>query len=163
MASPPITRKEFTDIIQKHSALINKVCYFYASDQLPFEDLRQEVYLNIWQALPQFRGESKLSTWLYRIAVNSALMVIRSSKTKMETVSMDFGLLNVSSEIDDIQKENLQAMYSIINRLENIEKAIILLWLDEHSYEEIGETLGMNRNTVATKIRRIKEKLSKSM
>ncbi len=102
-----------------------------------------------------------MSTWIYRIAVNSALMALRSSKSKIETISLDFGLLNISSELDDTQKENLQAMHSLINRLEDMEKAIILLWLDEYPYDEIADILGLKRNTIATKIHRIKEKLSK--
>lgn len=163
MTSPPINEREFTLLIKEHSSIINKVSYFYATDQIPFEDLRQEIYVNIWQSLSQFRGESKMSTWIYRVAVNSALMALRSSKSRIETVKLDFGILDVSTELDDAQKENLQTLYSLINRLEDIEKAIILLWLDDYSYDEIAETMGLKRNTVATKIYRIKEKLSKSI
>ncbi|WP_290054843.1 RNA polymerase sigma factor, partial [uncultured Muribaculum sp.] len=125
--------------------------------------LRQEIYVNIWLGLKQFRGDSKMSTWIYRVAVNSALMALRSSKPKIETVSVDFGLLDISSEADDVQRENLQALQSLINRLEDIEKAIMLLWLDEHSYDEIADIIGLKRNTVAVKIHRIKEKLSKQI
>lgn len=163
MTSPPITEREFASIINEYSRIINKVSFFYATDKVPFDDIRQEIYLNIWTGLNQFRGESKMSTWIYRIAVNSALMAIRSSKTKIETVSLDFGLLDVSSELDDAQKENLQTLNTLISRLENIEKAIILLWLDDYSYDEIAVTLGLNRNTVGTKIHRIKDKLSKQI
>ncbi len=163
MKSPPINEREFALLIQENSRIINKVCYFYATDKMPFEDLRQEIYVNIWLGLSQFRGESKISTWIYRVAVNSALMSMRSSKPRIETVSLDFGLLDVSTEIDDAQRENLQTLQSLINRLEDIEKAIILLWLDEYTYDEIAETLGMKRNTVAVKIHRIKEKLSKQI
>ena len=163
MKSPPINEREFASIIQEHSRIINKVCYFYATDKMPFEDLRQEIYVNIWLGLNQFRGESKMSTWIYRVAVNSALMTLRSSKPRIETTSLDFGILVVSTEIDDTQRENLQTLQSLINRLEDIEKAIILLWLDEYSYEEIADTLGLKRNTVAVKIHRIKEKLAKQI
>lgn len=163
MTNIPINEKDFAALIKQHSRIICKVCYFYASDKLPFEDLRQEIYINIWLGLKHFKGESKMSTWIYRIAVNSALMALRSSKSKIETISLDFGLLNISSELDDTQKENLQAMHSLINRLEDMEKAIILLWLDEYPYDEIADTLGLKRNTIATKIHRIKEKLSKQI
>lgn len=163
MESPPIKEREFALLIKEHSRIINKVCYFYATEKMPFDDLRQEIYVNIWLGLNQFRGESKMSTWIYRVAVNSALMTIRSSKPRIETLSLDFGLLDVSTELDDVQKENLQTLQSLINRLEDIEKAIILLWLDEYSYDEISETLGMKRNTIAVKIHRIKEKLSKQI
>ena len=163
MIHPPINEREFASLIQQHSQIINKVSYFYAIDKLLFEDLWQEIYVNIWLGLNQFRGDSKMSTWIYRVAVNSALMALRSSKQKIETVSFDFGLPDLSSEIDDAQRENLQILHSLIHRLEDIEKAIILLWLDEYSYEEIATTLGLKRNTVATKIHRIKDKLSKSI
>ncbi len=163
MKSPPSNEREFADLIKDHSRIINKVCYFYATDTFPFNDLRQEVYINLWLSMGQFRGESKLSTWVYRVAVNTALMSLRSSKSKVETAPVDFGLIDLSSELDDEQKENLQTLYALISRLDEMEKAIILLWLDEYSYEEIAETLGMKRNTIATKLHRIKDKLSKAM
>ena len=163
MTSPPINEREFASLINEHFRIINKVSYFYASEKLPYDDLRQEIYVNIWLGLKQFRGDSKISTWIYRVAVNSALMAIRSLKPRIETIPMDFSILDISSEIDDMQKENLQQLYSLINRLDEIEKAIILLWLDEYSYDEIADTLGLKRNTVAIKIHRIKNKLSKSL
>lgn len=163
MTDPPTNERDFTSLIKQHSRIINKVSYFYANDKLPFDDLRQEIYVNIWLGLKQFRGDSKMSTWIYRVAVNSALMALRSSKPKIETVSLNFGLLDISSEADDVQRENLQALQSLINRLEDIEKAIMLLWLDEHSYDEIADIIGLKRNTVAVKIHRIKDKLSKQM
>lgn len=163
MKSPPISEREFASLVKQHSRIINKVSYFYATDKVPFDDLRQEIYVNIWLGLSQFRGDSKMSTWIYRVAVNSALMALRSSKPKIETVSLNFGLLDISSEADDAQRENLQALQSLINRLEDIEKAIMLLWLDEHSYDEIADIIGLKRNTVAVKIHRIKEKLSKQI
>lgn len=163
MTSPPINERDFASLIKEHSRIINKVSYFYATDKLPFDDLRQEIYVNIWLGLNRFRGECKMSTWIYRVAVNSALMTLRSSKPRIETVSLDFGLLDVSTEIDDMQRENLQTLQALISRLEDIEKAIILLWLDEYSYDEIADTLGLKRNTVAVKIHRIKDKLSKQI
>lgn len=152
---------EFRDIILTHSRLINRICYFYSSVKHPFEDLRQEVYVNLWQGLDKFRGDSKISTWIYRVAVNSVLMVLRSPETKIDTVSVDKVFHSLSSEFDDEQKDRLAAVYALINRLETVEKAIILLWLDDTPYDEIADIMGLKRNTVATKIRRIKEKLSK--
>lgn len=163
MTSPPINEREFASLIQQYSRIINKVSYFYATDKLPFDDLRQEIYVNIWLGFSRFRGASKMSTWIYRVAVNSALMAIRSSRQRIETVPIDFGLPDISSEIDDTQRENLQILHTLINKLEDIEKAVILLWLDEYSYDEIADTLGLKRNTVAVKIHRIKDKLSKQI
>lgn len=163
MESPPINERDFASLIKRHSRIINKVCYFYATDKVPFDDLQQEIYVNIWLGLNSFKSKSEMSTWIYRVAVNSALMTLRLSKKRIKTVSVDFGLLDVSTEIDDAQRENLQYLHSLINRLEDIEKAIILLWLDEYSYDEIADAIGLKRNTVATKIHRIKDKLSKQI
>ena len=163
MKRPPLNEREFACLVKEHSRIINKVCYFYATEKIPFEDLRQEVYVNLWLSINQFRGYSKLSTWIYRVAVNTALMTLRSSKSKVETASLDLRSIDISSEIDDEQRENLQTLYNLISRLDDIEKAIILLWLDEYTYDEIADTIGLKRNTVATKLHRIKEKLSKAI
>lgn len=163
MTNTTLTEREFASLVKQHSRIINKVSYFYATEALPFDDLRQEIYINVWRSLEKFRGDSKMSTWIYRVAVNSALMALRSAKPKFETVNLEFSPKDLSSELSDEQRENLQAMHALIGRLGEMEKAVILLWLDEYSYDEIADTLGLKRNTVATKIHRIKEKLSKSL
>lgn len=162
MTNTTLTEREFASLVKQYSRIINKVSYFYATEALPFDDLRQEIYINVWRSLEKFRGDSKISTWIYRVAVNSALMALRSAKPKFETVNLDFSPKDLSSELSDEQRENLQTMHTLIGRLGEMEKAVILLWLDEYSYDEIADTLGLKRNTVATKIHRIKEKLSKS-
>lgn len=113
MTSPPINEKEFASFIRQHSRIINKVSYFYATPKLPFDDLRQEIYINLWLGLKDFRGDSKVSTWVYRVAVNSALMALRSTGRKVETVDMDLASLEMSTELDDAQRENLQALHSL--------------------------------------------------
>ena len=103
MMSPPINERHFVSLLREHSGIINNVSYFYATPKMPFDDLRQEIYINLWLGRDQFRGDSKISTWIYRVAVNSALMALRSSKPKVETVSLDFGMLDLSTELDDAQ------------------------------------------------------------
>ena len=151
----------FNSLIKENSRIINSVCYFYSSENLSFEDIRQEVYINIWNGLNHFRSESKVSTWVYRVAINTALMSIRTNKRKINTAPIDTSLLNISQEIDNSKQDKLETLNSLIERLDEIEKAIILLWLDEYSYEEIAETMGLKKSNVATMIYRIKEKLSK--
>lgn len=163
MKSPPEKERLFSSLIREHSRIINSVCYFYSSERLPFEDLRQEVYINLWNGIEKFRSESKISTWIYRVAINTALMAIRSTRRRIDTVPIDISIINSSDEIDSAQKESLELLTNLIERLDEIEKAIILLWLDEYSYEEIAETMGLKKSNVATKIFRIKEKLSKSI
>ena len=161
MKSPPELEVLFTSLVKENSRIINSVCYFYSSDIIPFEDLRQEVYINIWKGLDQFRSDSKSSTWIYRVAINTALMSIRTGKKRINIVPIDSMVFNISQGTDNSQKDRLEILDSLIEKLDEIEKAIILLWLDEYSYDEIAETMGMKKSNVATKIFRIKEKLSK--
>ena len=161
MKSPPENEILLNSLIKENSRIINSVCYFYGSDTIPFEDLRQEVYINIWKGLDQFRSDSKASTWIYRIAINTALMAIRTGKMKINTVPIDSLVINFSAEIDNSKQDRLETLDSLIEKLDDIEKAIILLWIDEYSYEEIAEAMGLKKSNVATKIFRIKEKLSK--
>ncbi len=159
MESLPKTSIEFDSFVKEHSRIINKVCWVYATSKVSYEDLRQEILTNLWLGLEQFRGASKLSTWVYRVAVNSALMAIRNYKPKVDTLPFEISNIDVSSEMDDNKTEQLAALHELINQLLPIEKAIILLWLDEYSYEEIADIIGIERNNVATKLHRIKNKL----
>ena len=150
---------EFSSFITEHSRIINKVCWAYATPKVPYEDLRQEILTNLWLGLGKFRDESKLSTWVYRVAVNSALMAIRNYKPNVETLPFEISVADISSEYDDNKAEQISALHELINQLLPIEKAIILLWLEEYSYEEIADIIGIGRNNVATKLHRIKNKL----
>lgn len=159
MKSPPSTSKEFASFVKEHSRIINKVCWVYATPKVPYEDIRQEILINLWLGLRQFRGASELSTWVYRVAVNSALMAIRKYKPKVETLPFELSAADISSESDDNKAEQLLALHELVNMLLPIEKAIVLLWIDEYSYEEIAEIIGIERNNVAAKLHRIKNKL----
>ncbi len=159
MESPPKTSREFTSFVKEHSRIINKICWAYSTPKVPYEDLRQEILTNLWLGLEQFRGASKLSTWVYRVAVNSALMAIRNYKPKVETQPFEITAGDISSESEDNVAAQLAALHELINQLLPIEKAIILLWLDEYSYEEIADIIGIERGNVATKLHRIKNKL----
>ena len=166
-----VYRKEISEYVIDQSCIEYKDCPFYPdklaallktlgwSPKIPYEDLRQEILTNLWLGLEQFRGTSKLSTWVYRVSVNSALMAIRNYKPKVETLPFEISDTDISSEADDNRTEQLAALHELINQLLPIEKAIILLWLDEYSYEEIADIIGIERNNVATKLHRIKNKL----
>lgn len=157
-----MSESEFAEMIKEHTRIINKVCFFYATDKMPYEDLRQEIYVNLWLGIDKFRGDSKLSTWIYRVAVNAALMSIRNYKSRLVTLPLELSGYDRSTEGDDVRAEQLQELYELVNQLQPLDKAIVLLWLDEYQYDEIAEIMGMSRNTVATRLRRIKEKLINS-
>lgn len=115
--------------------------------------------LNIWKAFPKFRQECKISTWIYRIALNTCISFLRKEKNIPEIVSLTQEAER--SEEDDETQAMLQQLYRMINRLGQLEKSIVLLYLEEKSYEEIAEITGLTVTNVATKLSRIKDKLRK--
>lgn len=149
--------------MSRHNGLIAKVCYMYATDSEHFKDLLQEARINIWQSLDKFRGESTMSTWLYRITINTCISCYRRYRHHNEsTRSVDPIQMLAEADIatDDYERtECLSELYKLINRLPALDKAIIMMWLDERPYQEIAEVTGLTRNNVATRINRCKQKL----
>ena len=147
----------FLSLMEQHKQIIYKVCFMYASEEETINDLFQEVTLNLWKGFPKFRGESNISTWVYRIAVNTCVSWLRSSNRQLQTVPLT--LFTADLITDEQEKENLRELYSLINRLGKLERALILLWLEERSYEEIAEILDISVSNVGVRINRIKTKL----
>ena len=151
--------QEFLSVIREYERVIYKVCYLYTTPNATLNDLYQEVELNIWKAFPKFRRECKISTWLYRIALNTCISFIRKEKNIPEIFTLTQEA-DCSEEGDETQAM-LQQLYRMINRLGQLEKSIILLYLEEKSYEDISEITGLTVTNVATKLNRIKDKLKK--
>lgn len=150
--------REFKELIAVENATISRICFSYSNSVDEFEDLRQDALINIWRGMNGFRGGSSAKTWIYRVTVNSCLSTIRKqSRHKYESLDALYGLI----DSDDSEKEAIEELHRVINTLDQQEKAIIMMWLDELSYDEIGAAMGLNRNTIATRIRRIKEKITK--
>ena len=155
--------KEFERLMAANKAVIVKVCYMYATDPEHFKDLFQETQINIWQAMDRFRGEAAISTWIYRITINTCISCFRNSRRHSQTMLFDTRemLALADKATDDHEHARcLQEMYELINRLPALDKAIILMWLDEKSYQEIAEVTGLTRNNVATRLNRCKQKLA---
>ncbi len=152
--------KEFLEVIRTYERVIYKVCYLYTTPNATLNDLYQEVVLNIWKAFPKFRNECKVSTWIYRIALNTCISFIRKEKRIPEFVTLNPEVNGIMDESDPIH-EMLKQLYHLINQLGQLDKSIILLYLEEKSYEEIGEITGLTVTNVATKLSRIKDKLKK--
>jgi len=154
------TEQEFLSVIKEYERVIYKVCYLYATKNAPLNDLYQEVVLNIWKAFGKFRGESKISTWIYRIALNTCISFIRKEKNIPEIVTLTQEASWMTDDQDELQVM-LKELHQLINRLGQLDKSIILLYLEEKSYEEIAEIMGLTVTNVATKLSRIKDKLRK--
>lgn len=157
MATPG-KEERFMAIVDYNRQLICRVCYMYATDDDHFKDLYQEVLASLWQGLESFRGDSKVSTWIYRTAINTCVTFYRHyKKHSAETVPLE-AVADLAGD-DSYRQEMLKEMYRLISCLNKMDKALILMWLDEQSYDEIAEVTGLTRNNVATRLRRIKQRL----
>ena len=130
----------------------------YAIDMDNFNDLRQEVLINVWQGIDGFENRAKFSTWVYRVSLNTCITYTNKEREH----SIHDELTDNIYSFDDSQGHlrQLNEMYQLIDRLNRLDKALILLWLDEVPYEEIGSIMGISRNNVASRLRRAKEKLT---
>ena len=151
---------EFLDMIAAQKRIIYKVCYIYANDQDDLNDLFQETVLNLWKSFPRYRGDSKLTTWVYRIAMNTCITFLRRANARPQTTPMTADVAGRLAE-EEGKTGMLQELYKLINQLGKLERALILLWLDERSYQEMADILGISKNNVAVKLNRVKEKLKK--
>lgn len=156
--------KQFINLINEHQGLIHKVCIMYESDREARNDLFQEIVLQLWRSYSTFRGESKITTWMYRIALNTAISGFRKQTRKVKTEDLDDVHLNISDNSSgDENEENLNRLQVAIRQLSEIERAMIMMALEEVPYEEIAETIGITQNNVRVRMNRIREKLRKLM
>ena len=147
--------------ILPYAGIIIKICRAYTDSQEDFEDYYQEVCLQIWRSREQFRGESKWSTWIYRLSLNSCLTLIKKKKNNRQHQTTDFTPFENSEENHAFEDESLNLLYDAIKKLSELDRAVILLYLEEKPYKEIGEIIGTSHNNIAVRITRIKERLKK--
>lgn len=149
--------QDFTHLVREHKATIYTVCYMFSTDEDEVNDLFQDILINLWKGFDSFRGESKVETWIYRVALNTCISADRKKRREGERVplSVDFNLY----EDTDADSRQVQLLYKRINRLGLVDRAIVLMWLENMSYDEIGAILGITTKNVSVKLVRIREKL----
>ncbi|MEO8253683.1 MAG: sigma-70 family RNA polymerase sigma factor [Flavobacterium sp.] len=151
----------FLKIVEDNQGIIYKVCKMYRDAKEDQEDLFQEIVLQLWKSFPKFRKESKVSSWMYRIALNTAIAIYRKNKIELEFtegIPKDY-----QSNYTETSSENEERMFEAIRTLNNAERAIIALYLEDYQYSEIAEITGITENYVGVKISRIKEKLKNKL
>lgn len=150
---------EFTKMVEENKKTIYTVCYFFSKDNDEVNDLYQEILINLWKGFEAFRGESNVKTWIWRISLNTCNTQERK-KSRVQTVplSVDIDLYNDT----DTKSKQVQMLYDRINRLDIFDRAIILLWLENMSYQDIAGVVGISLSGVTSRLFRIKEQL-KSM
>lgn len=152
-----ISEKEFTEIVRENKTTIYTVCYMFSDDREEVEDLFQEVLVALWQGLDSFRGESALRSWIYRISLNTCISADRKKRRRADSVRLDMKIDLFADTNDDTRQ--VQMLRSRIGKLGVFDRAIILLWLENLSYEEIGAIVGISAKNVSVRLVRIREQL----
>lgn len=150
---------EFAQIVKEHKGTIYMVCYMFSKDEAEVSDLFQDILVNLWKGFPKFRGESSAGTWVYRVSLNTCISAERKKKRKAETIplTMDINLFEDSDE----DTRQVRMLRERIGRLGPFDRAIVLLWLENLSYDEIGAIVGISAKNVSVRLVRIREQLKK--
>ena len=152
-----INKTEFIGLIKENRGIIHKITLMYTSTIAEKEDLYQEICLQLWRSFGNYRRESKFSTWLYRVAINTAINTVRRRSKSIDTVELD---PERHYTLKDSEREQQTALLlRAVSRLNKIDRAITLLWLEEKKYEEISEIIGLTRSAVSVRLVRIRKKL----
>ncbi|MET2984535.1 RNA polymerase sigma factor [Aureibaculum conchae] len=151
--------QEFTEVIKKNQGIIFKVSSVYTNSTEDQKDLYQEIVYQLWKSFKTFKGTSKISTWLYRVALNTSITFLKKEKRDGVKVPIEQILTYKSDESDTILEDRIKSLYQQIKKLNIIEKGIVLLYLEGKSYDAIAEISGFTKTNIGTRLSRIKEKL----
>ncbi len=151
--------KQFTQVIKENEGIIIKVCSLYTFNTDDRDDLYQEIVYQLWKSFASFKAKAKLSTWMYRVALNTAIYFLKKEKKAIRTTPLEGSLLQFTEELNKREEEKIQLLYQHIQFLSLLERGIILLYLESKSHEEIAEVMGLTTTNVGTRLSRIREKL----
>jgi len=161
--SPRVNKElehKFVTELENNQNIVHKVCSLYTNNREAHNDLFQEITIQLWKAYPKFRGESKFSTWMYRVALNTAITLYRKSRKKVPTQDYDSVIFKIKAhEYDPTEEQQIGLMYKAIKQLGDIDKALVFLYLEDKNYTEIAETLGISEVNARVKMNRVKTKL----
>jgi len=151
----------FSELINNHKGIIFKVVNSYCANHGDKQDLAQEIIITLWMSFDKYDPQYKFSTWMYRVALNVAISYFRKDKKHHDNVSMEenciFNIVDMKD--DDSKNEDIKQLYFFINQLDKLNRAIMLLYLENESHKDIADSLGISKSNVATRISRIKESL----
>ena len=147
----------FTQLVRENKSTIYTVCYMFSQDEEEVNDLFQETLINMWKGIDSFREESKISTWIYRVALNTCLLQERKKKKEVQKVplTMDVNFF----QDDDANAAQVRMLHQRIGKLGLVDRALVMMWLEGMSYDEIGTVMGISAQNVGVKLYRIKEQL----
>ena len=152
--------KEFAALVKEHKSTIYSICYMFSKDKDEIDDLFQETLIHLWKGYEKFRNESKIETWIYRVTMNTCISMDRKEQRRREHIALDVNI-DLFDETDK-DMHQIQMLYKRIHRLGVFDRAIIMLWLENLSYDEIGEIVGISAKNVSVRLVRIREELKKN-
>ena len=162
--STPNSEKEFVALLDEHQNIIHKICRLYTNNEVEHEDLFQEISIQLWRSYNRFEGKSKFSTWMYRVGLNTAITLYRKEKKRLNTQPLNDQFTAIAQEEYNTQVDEQMAwLYQKIKDFSEIDKALVLLYLEDKRYDEIAETLGISAGNARVKMNRIKERLKKML
>lgn len=159
---PKSLENNFLNDFEANQNIVHKICRIYTTNSNDHKDLFQEITIQVWKNYTKFRGDAKFSTWLYRVALNTAISLYRKSSKRIKTQDISEVVFKVKSiDYDDTEEQQLRALYVAIQNLSDIDKALVFLYLEDKSYREISNTLGISEVNARVKMNRAKDKLKK--
>ncbi len=154
--------KHFVEMIQKHQDIIHKISFFYSDHNEDRKDLEQEIILQLWKSYPSFKQKSQFTTWMYRVALNTAILDLRKRKKRPDSIRINDQVLNLKDQSGS-DDEAVLKLFKAIEQLDKVDRALILLYLEKKTYEDIASIIGITSKNVSVKLVRIKDKLRKSL
>lgn len=148
---------DFARVVREHKGTVYMVCYMFSKDEEEVADLFQDILVNLWKGFTKFRGDSSIKTWIYRVSLNTCISAERKKKRKGETVPLDMNINLFDDSAEEMKQ--IRMLQGRISRLGPFDRAIVLLWLENLSYDEIGAIVGISAKNVSVRLFRIKEQL----
>ena len=153
-------KNRFLEQIEENQDIVHKICRLYANNTDNRKDLGQDIICQLWKSYKSFRGESKFTTWMYKVALNTALLNLRRQRVRVRTESLKEHHTDIPAEADEKEKcGQINRLYKAISQLGKLDRAIIMLYLEQLSYKEISEVIGISKSNVSVRLARIKKKL----
>jgi RNA polymerase sigma-70 factor (ECF subfamily) len=158
----PKHESEFVALLEEHQNIVHRICRIYTQSEAEHKDLFQEISIQLWRSFDRFEGKSKFSTWMYRVGLNTAITLYRKNKKRIDTYEINEEINGIElDDYDPVIDEQLNWLYEEIEKFSEIDKALVLLYLENKRYNEIAETLGISTVNARVKMNRIKQRLKK--
>ena len=157
---PQEQEAEFVSLLEENQNIVHKICRLYTQSEAEHKDLFQEISIQLWRSFDRFEGKSKFTTWMYRVGLNTAITLYRKNKKRLDTYPLNDEISRIElDQYDPVVDEQLNWLYQTIEEFSEIDKALVLLYLEDKRYDEIAQTLGISTVNARVKMNRIKQRL----